>query len=116
MLFAIGIIALIAIAGIAITMFVVMKLYCSKSVTTKVQNHLDKDKNSWWQGTQGLLEASLHSDVRGEGPKVAVPHLFWVSEDGARPRYRGYVKIGFELPKSLICKYQIDGVAVPTKF
>ena len=24
---------------------------------------------------------------------MAVPHLFWVSEDGARPRYRGYVKI-----------------------
>lgn len=48
MLFAIGIIALIAIAGITITMFVVMKLYNSKSVTTKVQNHLDKDKKSWW--------------------------------------------------------------------
>lgn len=48
MLFAIGIIALIAIAGIAITMLVVMKLYYSKSVATKVQNHLDKDKNSWW--------------------------------------------------------------------
>lgn len=48
MLFAIGIIALIAIAGIAITMFVVMKLYNSKSITAKVQNHLDKDKKSWW--------------------------------------------------------------------
>lgn len=48
MLFAIGIIALIAIAGIAITMFVVVRLYNSKSVTTKVQKHLDKDKKSWW--------------------------------------------------------------------
>lgn len=48
MLFAIGIIALIAIAGIAIAMFAVMKMYNSESVTTQVQNHLDKDKKSWW--------------------------------------------------------------------